>query len=228
MKSKYVQACLPIAFKGIQCDMDKKEVQTLRSVTTQCNLDFDKSYVPMFLPQPHSPSADSQISLDDEVLADQAEDFDYVPEDDNPSADEWESDIPSSSSRKFLVFEEQLMQLFEVCRKCAQPAACHITSVTGTLIQVKQDCPHCKNSWTWDSQPFVRDVPAGNLNMSAAILFPEYVQRLVERVMDSASKTSIREILQEQQEAPPPLCSDFDKPDKEDMIRTMKSRYMKK
>ena len=64
------------------------------------------------------------------------------------------------------------MKLFEKCHHCGQPAASSVQAVKGSLVRIKQDCPHCKKeAWTWDSQPFVRDVPAGNLIMSAAILF---------------------------------------------------------
>ena len=41
----------------------------------------------------------------------------------------------------------------------------------GSFISVKQECDHCGHKWTWHSQPFIKDVPAGNVLMSAAILF---------------------------------------------------------
>ena len=41
----------------------------------------------------------------------------------------------------------------------------------GTFISIKQDCHYCGHKWKWNSQPFIKDVPAGNILLSAAILF---------------------------------------------------------
>jgi hypothetical protein len=68
------------------------------------------------------------------------------------------------------VFEENLLELFDRCRLCGEPSANEV-HVLGTLISITQECPHCKQQQTWHSQPFVRSIPAGNLLMSAAILF---------------------------------------------------------
>ena len=41
----------------------------------------------------------------------------------------------------------------------------------GTFISIRQSCDHCEYVWVWHSQPFIRDTPAANLLLSAAILF---------------------------------------------------------
>ena len=41
----------------------------------------------------------------------------------------------------------------------------------GSLVCVKQECSHCGHVWTWKSQPLVKDTPAGNILLSASILF---------------------------------------------------------
>jgi solute carrier family 8 (sodium/calcium exchanger) len=39
------------------------------------------------------------------------------------------------------------------------------------MIFVQQDCSFCGELWTWYSQPYIGSIPAGNLLLSAAILF---------------------------------------------------------
>ena len=41
---------------------------------------------------------------------------------------------------------------------------------TGTFLRIKQSCP-CGYERTWDSQPFIKNLPAGNILLSAAVLF---------------------------------------------------------
>ena len=36
---------------------------------------------------------------------------------------------------------------------------------------MKQTCPYCLHKCTWESQPLIHNVPAGNLLLSAGILF---------------------------------------------------------
>ncbi len=41
----------------------------------------------------------------------------------------------------------------------------------GTCIHIRQTCSHCSHVNDWYSQPFVKNIPAGNILLSAAILF---------------------------------------------------------
>ena len=62
------------------------------------------------------------------------------------------------------------MQLFEKCSFCV--SATHPTShKIGTFLRIKQSCLECNQARVWDSQPFIANVPAGNILLSAAILF---------------------------------------------------------
>ena len=36
---------------------------------------------------------------------------------------------------------------------------------------MKVQCTSCEHKWSWDSQPYINSIPAGNLLMSASILF---------------------------------------------------------
>lgn len=80
-------------------------------------------------------------------------------------------DWTPSTDRKFIVFKSQLMELFQTCCRCAMPVLYSIKQVKGSLVRIQQECPHCTYTATWNSQPFMGDIPAGNLLMSSAILF---------------------------------------------------------
>ena len=74
------------------------------------------------------------------------------------------------SSKKYLVCEEQLLKLFSLCSKCGG-----ITDITtyenGSMLTVRQVCSSCFHDFTWNSQPLIDNIPAGNLSISASILF---------------------------------------------------------
>ena len=63
------------------------------------------------------------------------------------------------------------MELFEICTKCCSPTAASITYVNGSMLKIKQSCEHCNYTRMWFSQPYVGGKPAGNLSISAGILF---------------------------------------------------------
>ena len=71
--------------------------------------------------------------------------------------------------RKFVVFESALLSLFRDCRSCGLSVTLN-TSLYGTLLVIKAICPD-GHTFTWYSQPFVGRAPAGNILLSAAILF---------------------------------------------------------
>lgn len=83
--------------------------------------------------------------------------------------DETEPKKAPQDERKFIVFESALLELFNYCRTCY--ARCESTTSTdGTSLKVTTLC--CvghKN--TWNSQPVINSKPAGNVLLSAAILF---------------------------------------------------------
>ena len=41
----------------------------------------------------------------------------------------------------------------------------------GTLVKVSQKCQSCDHKMTWTSQPYLKDTPAGNVNLSSGILY---------------------------------------------------------
>lgn len=71
--------------------------------------------------------------------------------------------------QKFIVFESCLRQLFEECRQCNSYCTVSLT-VRGTLVKVSAECL-LGHVTTWQSQPEVSGFAAGNILLSAAILF---------------------------------------------------------
>ena len=64
-----------------------------------------------------------------------------------------------------------LMQLFQFCPMCQQPAAAEVSKVVRTLIHITQKCHSCSYCRVWRCKPCIKKMPAGNLLLSAAILF---------------------------------------------------------
>ena len=62
------------------------------------------------------------------------------------------------------------MELFDKCEKCGKDGT-SVKKVIGTFIHLKQTCNNCDHMREWDSQPFVKNIPAGNILLSASILF---------------------------------------------------------
>lgn len=80
------------------------------------------------------------------------------------------TEIPPHKEKKYIVHEAQLLELFRRCPVCA--SHCTVDTVTvGTLLKVTQQCPRCHHYRQWSSQPMVKSIPAGNLQLCAAVLF---------------------------------------------------------
>lgn len=77
--------------------------------------------------------------------------------------------VSPEDSPKYIVFESQLLELFVVCPHC-EAETVPMTKTTGTLLSVQQVCG-CVFTRKWNSQPYVNQMPAGNLLLSGAILF---------------------------------------------------------
>ncbi|KAG1924676.1 si:dkeyp-30e7.2, partial [Pimephales promelas] len=75
---------------------------------------------------------------------------------------------PTHKMSKYIVYESCLLELFEVCLRCGR-ASRPRTRTMGTFLRVEQNCPHCGLSRTWNSQPIIGSVPAGNLQLAAAV-----------------------------------------------------------
>ncbi|XP_078123330.1 uncharacterized protein LOC144528551 isoform X1 [Sander vitreus] len=79
-----------------------------------------------------------------------------------------DSSAPTHNSKKYIVYENCIMELFNVCPVCTR--ACDVkTQRLGTFLSVKQRCLHCTFTRHWNSQPVLGSTPAGDLHLSAAL-----------------------------------------------------------
>ena len=87
-----------------------------------------------------------------------------------PSSED-EGQIPLEKQMTFLVFESALMLLFSTCVACGSTVVSIKRHIIGTFLSIKQVCTQCNNTFVWESQPYISNIPAGNLLTSAAILY---------------------------------------------------------
>ena len=77
------------------------------------------------------------------------------------------------------------MRLFRRCQKSGNASTTTTKRISGTFLSITQDCSDCLFKFKWDSQPVINKIPAGNLLLSAAILYsgslPAKVIRLLKR-----------------------------------------------
>jgi hypothetical protein len=85
-------------------------------------------------------------------------------------------------STKFIVYKECLAELFMYCPKCNHSCSVH-WHIIGTFLSVKQACTTCVFTRCWSSQPMIGQLPAGNIHLSAAILFTGGSFSKVEKVL---------------------------------------------
>ena len=76
------------------------------------------------------------------------------------------------TQRKFVFFENCLDCLFQFCPQCCQPVLESevVKVLKGSFLSVNYTCSQ-GHANTWHSQPLLNRMPAGNLLLSAAILF---------------------------------------------------------
>ncbi|XP_051246072.1 uncharacterized protein LOC127357723 [Dicentrarchus labrax] len=79
-----------------------------------------------------------------------------------------ESSTPVHKTPTYIVYENCLMELFQVCPVCQRE--CDVrTRKLDTFLSVEQRCLHCDFYRKWNSQPLVGSTPAGNLQLSTAV-----------------------------------------------------------
>ena len=115
------------------------------------------------------------MSIDDPN--DRGDDSDYECPSSVPSSDceseSSESDKPTSvcaERKKYVVFESELYMLFHHCTVCGSVVTEREKSEKGSMITIKAVCLN-GHVTSWNSQPVVKNVPAGNLLIPAAILY---------------------------------------------------------
>ncbi len=77
------------------------------------------------------------------------------------------------SEKKCIVLESQLLELFDKCPEWSRDSVGEVVNVQGTRGKIHQRCTVSDAERMWDSQPYIRKMPLGNLLLSGAILVSE-------------------------------------------------------
>lgn len=83
------------------------------------------------------------------------------------------------------------MELFSACRRCHRHAVDCVQHLVGTMVKIVAECQFCGFSWQWCSQPYLESIPAGNLGLSAGILFSGALAAKVLRVLQCMGVATI-------------------------------------
>ena len=105
---------------------------------------------------------------DNEVL--ESNDSEYFPSDSQDSDSDDDNSQTLPKQKKFIVFENELLKLFKFCQQCGSPTDTTTTTRHGSMVTVKTSCLS-GHTVTWESQPQVEGTAAGNLLITAAIVF---------------------------------------------------------
>jgi hypothetical protein len=106
-----------------------------------------------------------------------------------------EEDVEPHKERKFIVFVSSLLTLLSWC--CCPECGAHELTVpaigngVGTLLRLTLVCRACDRQTVWNSQPFLGRFAAGNVLLSAAILFAGSSITKVTRVPSHMGVSSI-------------------------------------
>ena len=55
------------------------------------------------------------------------------------------------------------MLLFATCVTCSSAFVSIKRHIVGSFLSIKQTCSQCNNTFFWESQPYIHNIPAGNL-----------------------------------------------------------------
>jgi hypothetical protein len=104
-------------------------------------------------------------------------------------------DVSPQKEKKFIVFLSSLMTLLSWCScpscGCRELDLPKTVSPNGTLLSLTLSCKGCDKKTVWNSQPFLGRFAAGNILLSASILFAGSSITKVHRVLSHLGVASI-------------------------------------
>lgn len=175
---------------GIQTRVQMKSVA--------CQWDLSDTIPDMSDPMPMEQEEGKEEEKEESEVEDDPHDPLYVPSD-LEAEDEHEEPAPSPQptplhlEEKFIVFISSLQKLFSFCH-CPSCGCMDITNnfnTIGTMLIATITCISCQKQTPWHSQPYIGDTPAGNILLSAAILFSGATPTKVLRVLSHMSVATI-------------------------------------
>ena len=137
---------------------------------------------------------------------------------------------PPNKEEKFIVFESCLTELFRQCPLCR--AKCSVVKVSsrslGSMAVIKQNCLNklCMFKRSWESQPKIGKIPAGNLLLSSATLYAGASPTQVIRVLKNLNIKTIsgRTFLNHQKHYLQPTIIDHWKKCQEEHFEELRNR----
>ena len=87
----------------------------------------------------------------------------------NSESEEDSKPVNPQNDLKFILFKERLDKLLKRCPECGAGIRKKHTSTQGSLLLVTLKCIN-GHAFTWNSQPMIKRMAAGNLLISSAIL----------------------------------------------------------
>jgi len=148
--------------KGIQSSPVLKDSST----QTDWEADVPDLHVSIDVPPP----ADSSFAVSD-ISAPESEE--WLPDsesEEEEEEDESDTSYPSEEKRRFIVFEDNLDLLLNICQTCGQGVSVD-KRVNGSSVKCYMYCQHCCEERTWSSQPCSGLLATGHLELAAAIMF---------------------------------------------------------
>nr|XP_026695329.1 uncharacterized protein LOC113475407 isoform X1 [Ciona intestinalis]XP_026695330.1 uncharacterized protein LOC113475407 isoform X1 [Ciona intestinalis] len=146
-----------------------------------------------------------------DILDNDSKDLDYAMSetsdlsmDDGPSAETTTNPQLGQDNRKYFIFWVCIVQLLSCwcsCPNCGCRKILWTKKEFGTLLKLFLRCKDCGHSNTWNSQPNFGKVPAGNILLSAGILFAGATASKVLRVLKhmGTAVISVRTFFRHQQ-----------------------------
>ena len=136
----------------------------------------DRAFHPpsfLIVADPGSPTASSEGEVSRDIYAGS----DYNPFNDTAAADtsvtsvqiDETEKLPPEAEQKYIVFSSCLQTLLRFCPTCGAVVESTSEHSQGSMLTVTLQCSN-SHSITWNSQPLVKDIPAGNLLGANAIL----------------------------------------------------------
>ena len=101
--------------------------------------------------------------------------------------------LPLEQVPKYLVMHSEMMELFRFCPLCGCEVTACSTRVSGTMLCVTFSCAGIHKNERWNSQPFLRNMPAGNLLLTGAIVVSGSSYQQFRRVADCLNLACVGE-----------------------------------
>ena len=130
-------------------------------------------------PSYYDPETDSSRGSSDELSSDQEIACDTLQRE--------QEQVQLHKEPKYIVFESSLRALLKWCHcpLCGSVDIMPLWTTTGTQLNINLMCDACDTNSKWSSQPNIGTFPAGNILLSAGILFAGTSPTKVLRVLNS-------------------------------------------